>query len=100
MAMTFATNINPDGNLTRTLGTSNIRWKVNGYVAELIPIMISETPNTSVTVQNESITADHTVINQHWIHTSDISYTTSAGSITVTCADGLPNMTLYLGVQD
>ena len=97
--MTFGFNVNPDSDSTRSLGSSSAKWKLNGYVAEIIPVTITATSNTSVTVQNSNITADHIVINQYAILDYDISYTTTAGSITVSRSNGIPDMTLYLGVK-
>ena len=99
MAFTFGMNVNPDGNLTRSLGSTSAKWKLNGYVAEMIAVSVTATSSTSTTISNSNITAQHIVVNQHWIHGADISYTTSAGSITITCDSGIPAMTLYLAVK-
>ena len=100
MAITFATNINPDSNASRSLGSASAKWKVNGYLPEIIAATFTATANTTATFSNSSITADHVVINQNVTHSADISYTTTAGSITVTCASGIPAMTLYLGIKE
>ena len=100
MSMTFNCNLNPDATANnRSLGSSSAKWKLNGYVPEMIAISVNATNNTSVTINNSGITADHIVVNQYERIDTDISYTTSAGSITLTCATGIPAMTLYLAVK-
>ena len=99
MALTFNFNVNPNSNNSQSLGSSSYKWKLNGYVPELIPITVSASANTTVTIQNSAITADHVVVNSHMQIDADIAYTTSRGSITIACASGIPAMTLYLGVK-
>lgn len=99
MALTFATDIVPDGNKTRNVGSSSKKFKLNGHVAELIEVSVTATSSTSTSVSNQDITADHVVLNDSQFITSDISWTTSSGSIALSCADGIPAMTLYLGIK-
>ena len=99
MAFIFATNVNPDGNLTRSLGSSSAKWKINGNIPELIEVTVEETSETSVTISDSKITADHIVLNEYVIGTEDISYTTASGSITLQCSEGFSDMVLYLGVK-
>lgn len=98
MAFTFATNVNPDGNQTRSLGSSSAKWKINGHIPELIEVEIEQTNETSVTVTDSNITADHIVLNPFALD-SEISYTTGAGTATFTCASGFANTVLYLGIK-
>lgn len=98
MAMTFGTDINPN-NSTHSLGSSSNKWKINGYVPEIVVVNVSASANTSVSIQNSSITADHIVINQYSSIPNDVSYTTSAGYISLTCSAGIPAMTLFLSAK-
>lgn len=99
MAFTFAMNVNPDSNLARSLGSSSVQWKINGKIVELIEITISATSETSVSVSNANITTEHVVLNPYTTGGYEISYTTSAGSVTFTCANGFTAQTFYLGVK-
>lgn len=99
MSMTFGVDLNPDGDNTRSLGSSSARWKVNGHVSELLEVLITASNNTSITISDSRITADHVVVNQLLEIASDVSYTTAAGSLTLSCSSGIPAMTLYLGVK-
>lgn len=99
MAFIFATNVNPDGNLTRSLGSSSAKWKINGHIQELIEVEIEETSNTTVTVNDSDITADHVVINPYEDWVNDISCTTTSGSATFTSSSGFPDCVFYLGIK-
>lgn len=98
MAFTFGMNVNPDADLTRSLGSSAAKWKMNGHVVELIETVIDETDETTVTISNAHITADHVVLNPYVLDT-EITYTTSAGAVTFQCADGFPDTVFYLGIK-
>lgn len=99
MAITFAMDVNPDGDLTRSLGSSSNKWKVNGHVTEIVEISVSATSDTSVTIGDSNITENHVVLNS-FNTSSDISYTTSNGSVVLTCSSGIPAITLYFGVKE
>lgn len=99
MAFTFATNVNPDGNLTRSLGSSSAKWLINGMIVELIEVTISATADTTVTVSNANITSNHIVLNPYTTNGYDFSYSTANGSVTFTCANGFSNETFYLGIK-
>ena len=99
MSMTFATNIVPDTSLSRYVGTSSKRFKINGYEIEILEISVTATSSTSTSVSDSSITAQHIVLNDAQIAASNISWITVGGSITLSCPDGIPEMTLYLGIK-
>ena len=97
---TFNTDINPSANKTYSLGTTSTKWKLNGYVAEIIKVDVSATSSTSTSVSNSAITANHIVINDLQVIPDDVTWTTSSGSVALSCSNGIPAMTLYLGVKD
>lgn len=98
MALVFKTDINPDSSLSHSFGAPDKRWKLNGYVVEFLSISVSATSSTSTTVQNSNITTAHVVLNDAQLSSANISWTTSAGSITLSSTQAIPAMTLYLGV--
>lgn len=79
-------------------GTTSVDGYANVNVpATAIVVNVTATSNTSKTINNNAITADHYVYNQvSTIPDADIEWTTSAGSITLTCSAGIPAMYLLL----
>ena len=75
---------------------------VDGYASVNVPKMaivvnVSATSNTSVTISNSNIKADHYVYNTSNTDIgSDLSWTTASGSLTLSCSSGIPAMTLLL----
>ena len=74
----------------------------NGYANVDVPkgaivVSVSASSNTSTTINNSNITANHYVYNTSFVGAAaDISWSTAAGSITVSCSGGIPAMTLML----
>ena len=97
---TFSTGINPTVSDTYSLGNSSKKWKLNGAVAEILVISVSATSNTSSSVSNSSITARHVVLNDTQLAAANISWTTAAGSLSLSGTGAIPAMTLYLAVSD
>ena len=87
-------------------GTKNITasgvTSVDGYANVSVPkgaivITVSSTSNTSVTINNSDITSSHYVFNTVSDKPgADVSWSTSNGSITLSCSSGIPAMTLML----
>lgn len=86
---------------TKTI-TAHGTTSCDGYANVSVPkgaivISVSATSNTSKTINDSNITADHYVFNtSSTAPGSDVSWTTSAGSITLSCSSGIPAMTLML----
>lgn len=61
-------------------------------------ISVSQTSETSYTINDERITAEHVIRQDFADMDNDVSWTTSAGSATLTCAQGIPALivTFYL----
>ena len=74
----------------------------DGYANVTVPkqaitLSVSATSNTSVTINNSDITSDYYVYDEtSSLPSSDVSWSTSNGSITLSCSDGIPAMTLKL----
>ena len=63
----------------------------------LIEVTVNATANTSVTISDSAITADHIVINEHQVMLYNVDYeTTNNGTLILSCSHGIPAMTLYL----
>jgi len=87
-------------------GTKNITESgtisCDGYQYVNVPndavvISVSATSNTSVTINNSDITSDYYVFNTaSTAPVSDISWSTGNGSVTLSCSDGIPAMTIFL----
>lgn len=87
-------------------GTKNITESgtisCDGYQYVNVPndavvISVSATSNTSVTINNSGITSDYYVFNTaSTVPVSDISWSTGNGSVTLSCSDGIPAMTIFL----
>lgn len=84
-------------NITES-GTISCDGYANVNVAkQAITLSVVATSNTSVTINNSDITSDFYVYDEtSSIPSSDVSWTTSNGSITLSCSSGIPAMTLYL----
>ena len=90
-------------------GTKNITSSgtisVDGYANVSVPkgaiiIDVTATSNTSKTISDSNITANHFVYTQTSTDPSaDVSWSTSAGSITLTCSGGIPAMKLMLALN-
>lgn len=60
-------------------------------------VSVQATSETTLVLQDNRITADFKVRQEETDHTRDISWTTSdAGELTLSCPDGIPEMTLTL----
>ena len=86
---------------TKTI-TASGTTSVDGYANVSVPkgaiiISVSATSSTSTTISNSNITADHYVYNiVSALPSANVSWTTSAGSITLSCTSGIPAMSLLL----
>ena len=86
---------------TKTI-TASGTISVDGYENVIVPngcviIEVAATSNTSTTISNSDITSDFRVFNTaSSVSTDDISWSTSSGSVTLSCSGGIPAMTLYL----
>ena len=101
--MSFGVNLLPKTNASYSVGNSDYKWNaylnsINGHSPDIVIVNVTATSNTSTTVSNAKITADHVVLNDYQPSDVNISYTTSAGAIALSCSSGIPAMTLYLGV--
>ena len=67
--------------------------------ARIVQISVSATSSTSSSVSNSKLTADHVVLNEAQLIDSDVSYTTSSGSVSFSCSGGIPAMTLLFGFK-
>ena len=76
--------------------------EITGSLVEspILQIDVTGTAATSATLTNPAITAEHYVINNAQIAASNVSWTTAAGQITLSCADGIPAMTIFLAIAD
>lgn len=71
--------------------------KISDLSGMIVVLSVTATSNTSTTISDSAITADHYVCNQFSTDTdADVTWTTSAGSITLSCTEGIPAMTLVL----
>lgn len=79
-------------------GTSDVtNYKYVSVPKGAIVVSVSATSNTSKTISNSAITANHYVYNTTSpLIGSDMTWTTSAGSITLSCSKGVPAMNLML----
>lgn len=87
-------------------GTKNITasgvTSCDGYAnvsvaKQAIVLSVTATSNTSVTINNSNITTDYYVYNTASTSLpADLSWSTSTGSVTLTCSGGIPAMTLFL----
>lgn len=87
-------------------GTKNITasgvTSCDGYAnvsvaKQAIVLSVTATSNTSVTINNSNITTDYYVYNTASTSLpADLSWSTSTGSVTLTCISGIPAMTLFL----
>lgn len=87
-------------------GTLNITasgtTSCNGYAHVFVPktaiiVEVTATSNTTTTISNSDITTNHYVYNTtSTVPLSDISWTTSDGSLTLTCSNGIPAMYVLL----
>ena len=74
----------------------------DGYANVAVPkqaivLSVSASSNTSVTINNSAITSSFYVCDTaSSIPVSDLSWSTSSGSITLSCSGGIPAMTLCL----
>lgn len=81
-----------------TFGTVSCDGYSNVSIPEVaFSINVSATSNTSATINDNRITANTYVYNTAKTDLNgDVSWTTSAGSITLSCSSGIAAMTLYL----
>ena len=98
MAMDFNTDLLPSSNGTYYLGSASQKWKINGYTSPTIIETVAATSETSVTISNPDITSVHVVFNTIKDGGSDMTWTTANGSVTLSCASGIPSCTLFLTV--
>lgn len=74
----------------------------DGYANVSVPktaiiVEVTATSNTTTTISNSNITTNHYVYNTtSTVPLSDISWTTSDGSLTLTCSNGIPAMYVLL----
>lgn len=86
---------------TKTI-TASGTTSCDGYANVSVPkqavvLSVSATSNTSVTINNSNITTDYYVYNTASTSLpADLSWSTSTGSVTLTCSSGIPAMTLFL----
>lgn len=86
---------------TKTI-TASGTTSVDGYANVSVPkgaivVSVSATTSTSTTISNSNITADHYVFNiVSALPDANVSWTTSAGSVTLSCTSGIPAMSLLL----
>ena len=86
---------------TKTI-TASGTTSVDGYANADVPkgaivINVSATSNTSTTISNSAITANHYVYNVNSTEVGgDMTWTTAAGSITLSCSSGIPAMSIML----
>lgn len=79
-------------------GTTN----VDGYQYVSVPddcviVEVTATSSTTKTINNSKITSDFYVFNTASEKpVSDVSWSTASGSVTLTCSNGIPAMTLFL----
>lgn len=82
--------------------TTEVTQKGTYYGKVIVPndclvITVSATSNTITTINNSDITADYYVFNTASDKPgADITWSTSAGSLTLTCSAGIPAMTVFL----
>ena len=74
----------------------------DGYANVSVPndcviLNVSATSSTSTTISNSDITSDYYVFNTaSSLPSADVSWSTSNGSVTLSCSGGIPAMTLFL----
>lgn len=74
----------------------------DGYANVSVPndcviLNVSATSSTSTTISNSDITSDYYVFNTaSSMPSADVSWSTSNGSVTLSCSGGIPAMTLFL----
>lgn len=78
---------------------------VDGYQYATVPenclvISVTATSSTSKTINNSAITTSHYVFNTaSSVAAADLSWSTAAGSLTLSCSGGIPAMTVFLCKQ-
>ena len=83
--------------VTTTVNTGGTYYgKVVVPNPNILELTVSASSSTSTSISNSAITANHVVLNDTCTVPANVSYTTSAGSISLSCASGIPAMTLYL----
>lgn len=79
-------------------GTTSVDGYANVTVNNrpILRINVTSTSSTTKTISSSSITEYHYPVNEPQIAAADITWTTSSGQLTLSCASGIPAMTLYL----
>lgn len=84
MALTFKTNLNPDGDLTRELGSASARWKINGVT----PVLTDTVTTVTTTGTGNAVTA---------VSASDGAITVTKGTTFSTTTGTVRSITLTAG---
>ena len=66
---------------------------------EILEVSVTATSEVSTTIENTAITANHVVLNDFMSWASDITWSTDAGTMTISSSNGIPAMTLYLALK-
>ena len=87
---------------TKTVTASGVT-SVDGYANVNVPqdcivLDVTATSSTTKTIYNDAITSDFYVFNTaSTVIGADVSWSTSSGSVTLSCTSGIPAMTIFLG---